>query len=102
MACRPLRGGETRRAEIASRCCAADASPSRFSEITQPVKRKTSNKKREAGPLKRVGLARALSKLGYCSRSRAAELIAAGQVKCNGEVRRDPQTPVDRKSTRLN
>ena len=62
--------------------------------MTQPVKRKTSSKKREAGPLKRVGLARALSKLGYCSRSRAAELIAAGQVKCNGAVRRDPQTPV--------
>jgi len=62
--------------------------------MTQPVKRKTSNKKREAGPLKRVGLARALSKLGYCSRSRAAELIAAGQVKWNGAVRRDPQTPV--------
>src|SRR6266513_1617489 len=62
--------------------------------MTQPVKRKTSNKKRKAGLLKRVGLARALSKLGYCSRSRAAELIAAGQVKCNGAVRRDPQTPV--------
>src|SRR5439155_923258 len=62
--------------------------------MTQPVKRKTSSKKREAGPLKRVGLARALSKLGYCSRSRAAELIAAGQVKWNGAVRRDPHTPV--------
>src|SRR5947208_5755684 len=62
--------------------------------MTQPVKRKTSSKKREAGAHKRVGLARALSKLGYCSRSRAAELIAAGQVKCNGAVRRDPQTPV--------
>jgi len=41
-----------------------------------------------------VGLARALSKLGYCSRSRAAELIAAGRVKWNGAVRRDPETPV--------
>jgi 23S rRNA pseudouridine2605 synthase len=41
-----------------------------------------------------VGLARALSKLGYCSRSRAAELIAAGRVKWNGTVRRDPETPV--------
>src|SRR2546430_15302443 len=62
--------------------------------MTQPVKRKTSSKKREAGALKRVGLARALSKLGYCSRSRAAELIAAGRVKWNGTVRRDPVTPV--------
>ena len=43
--------------------------------------------------LKRVGLARALSKLGYCSRSQAAALIRAGHVKLNGAVRRDPETP---------
>ena len=58
------------------------------------MKRRTRNKKAQAGPLKKVGLARALSKLGYCSRSRAAELIAAGRVKWNGAVRRDPETPV--------
>jgi len=46
------------------------------------------------GSLKKVGLARALSKLGYCSRSRAGELIAEGRVKWNGTVRRDPETPV--------
>jgi len=44
--------------------------------------------------MKQVGLARAISKLGYCSRSRAAELIAAGCVKWNGTIRRDPETPV--------
>lgn len=44
--------------------------------------------------MKKVGLARALSKLGYCSRSSAAELIVAGRVKWNGAVRRDPETPV--------
>ena len=43
---------------------------------------------------RRIGLARALSKLGYCSRSRAAELIRAGRVRLNGTVRRDPETPV--------
>ncbi len=43
---------------------------------------------------RRVGLARALSKLGYCSRSRAAELIRAGRVKLNGVERRDPEAPV--------
>ena len=43
--------------------------------------------------LKKVGLARALSKLGYCSRSQAAELISAGRVKLNGAVRRDQETP---------
>jgi 23S rRNA pseudouridine2605 synthase len=58
------------------------------------VKRRSNSKKQKAKPLRKVGLARALSKLGYCSRSRAAELIAAGRVKSNGEVRRDPETPV--------
>lgn len=42
-----------------------------------------------------VGLARALSKLGYCSRSRAFALIHAGGVKLNGKVRLDPETPVN-------
>jgi 23S rRNA pseudouridine2605 synthase len=43
----------------------------------------------------RHGLARALSKLGYCSRSQAEELIRAGRVQLNGVVRRDPETPVE-------
>jgi len=43
---------------------------------------------------RKVGLSRALSKLGYCSRSRAAELIRAGRVRLNGNVRRDPESPV--------
>lgn len=43
---------------------------------------------------RQVGLARALSKLGYCSRSQAAELIRAGRVRLNGATRRDPETPV--------
>lgn len=41
-----------------------------------------------------IGLARVLSKLGYCSRSQAAELIRAGRVRLNGSVRRDPECPV--------
>jgi 23S rRNA pseudouridine2605 synthase len=45
--------------------------------------------------MRRIGLARALSKLGYCSRSRASGLIRAGQVTLNGRIRRDPETPVD-------
>jgi 23S rRNA pseudouridine2605 synthase len=43
---------------------------------------------------RRVGLARALSKLGYCSRSQAGSLIRAGRVRVNGNVRRDPETSV--------
>jgi 23S rRNA pseudouridine2605 synthase len=43
---------------------------------------------------RKVGLARALSKLGYCSRSQAVELIRAGRARLNGKVQRDPETPV--------
>jgi 23S rRNA pseudouridine2605 synthase len=43
---------------------------------------------------RRVGLARALSKLGYCSRSQAAKLIRAGRVRLNGATRHDPEAPV--------
>jgi 23S rRNA pseudouridine2605 synthase len=32
--------------------------------------------------------------LGYCSRSQAAELIAAGHVRLNGTVRQNPETSV--------
>jgi len=42
---------------------------------------------------RKTGLARALSKLGYCSRSQATELIRAGRVTLNGATRRDPETP---------
>ena len=41
-----------------------------------------------------IGLARALSKLGICSRAQAAQLIRAGKVRVNGTLRRDPETPV--------
>jgi 23S rRNA pseudouridine2605 synthase len=37
-----------------------------------------------------AGLARVLSKLGYCSRSEASALIVAGRVRLNGVIRRDP------------
>jgi 23S rRNA pseudouridine2605 synthase len=42
----------------------------------------------------RSGLARALSKLGYCSRSQAANLIRGGKVCLNGHTVRDPERPV--------
>jgi 23S rRNA pseudouridine2605 synthase len=41
-----------------------------------------------------MGLARALSKLGLCSRAQAAQLIRAGRVRVNGALRREPETPV--------
>jgi 23S rRNA pseudouridine2605 synthase len=43
---------------------------------------------------KKVGLARALSKLGFCSRAQAGLLVRAGKVRVNGAIRRDPETPV--------
>ena len=41
-----------------------------------------------------MGLARALSKLGFCSRTRAMALIREGQVRLNGTTPRNPETPV--------
>jgi 23S rRNA pseudouridine2605 synthase len=40
-----------------------------------------------------VGLARAISKLGYSSRSQAVDLIHAGRVLLNGKVCRNPEAP---------
>ena len=48
-----------------------------------------------------VGLARALSKLGYCSRSQAAVLIRDGFVRLNGRVRRDPETSVNLRDDKI-
>lgn len=42
----------------------------------------------------RTGVARALSKLGYCSRSRAEGLVRSGRVRVQGQVVRDPERPV--------
>lgn len=41
-----------------------------------------------------VGLARALSKLGYCSRAEGERLIRAGRVRVAGQVVTDPQRRV--------
>lgn len=43
---------------------------------------------------KRIGLARVLSKRGYCSRVQAAVLIRAGRVALNGRIAKDPESPV--------
>lgn len=48
------------------------------------------NGKRQGG----VALARALSKLGYCSRSQALRLIGDGRVRIQGVVQRDPEKRV--------
>lgn len=45
-------------------------------------------------PATRTGLARAMSKLGFCSRSKATELIRMGKVTVNRTVRKNPEFPV--------
>jgi 23S rRNA pseudouridine2605 synthase len=48
----------------------------------------------DAKDSRRTGLARALSKLGFCSRTQAFSLIRAGRVRLNQRPVRDPETPV--------
>lgn len=43
---------------------------------------------------RRIGLARALTKLGYCSRSQGFTLVRTGRVKVNGRQRHDPEYPI--------
>jgi 23S rRNA pseudouridine2605 synthase len=43
---------------------------------------------------KQVGLARALSKLGFCSRSHGFQLIRDGKVRLNGSITKNPEAPV--------
>jgi len=54
-----------------------------------------------AEPSRRIGLARALSKLGYCSRSQGFELIRNGRVRLNGNVARNPEAPVHLERDRI-
>jgi len=57
------------------------------------VKRHKHPKGRVTGE-RTVGLARAISKLGYCSRSQASEHIRSGRVTLNGSVTRNPEALV--------
>jgi 23S rRNA pseudouridine2605 synthase len=47
------------------------------------------------------GLARTLSKLGICSRTQAAELIAAGRVAVNGKIERNSERRTDPRSDEI-
>lgn len=57
--------------------------------------------RRDGGHRPAVSLARALSKLGLCSRSQAREWIEAGRVRVNGTPRRDPELRVDPQRDRI-
>jgi 23S rRNA pseudouridine2605 synthase len=63
------------------------------------MRRQRPQRSHKSGPTARddarnVGLARTLSKLGYCSRRQAGELVTAGRVRLNGVVLRNPEAPV--------
>jgi len=78
--------------------CEATSNCTQFgaTKVRTIVKVTASNRKHMSptGSLSRTGLARALSKLGYCSRSAARKLITEGRVRVNGSIERDPETPV--------
>lgn len=50
---------------------------------------------------RRIGVARMLSKLGIASRTVAARWVQAGRVAINGNIVRDPQTPVVKENDRI-
>lgn len=60
-----------------------------------PQRSGKSAKDRQEPDGKRATLPRALSKLGYCSRTQAEALISAGRVTVNGSTITDPATWVD-------
>jgi 23S rRNA pseudouridine2605 synthase len=51
--------------------------------------------------VRKIGLARVLSKLGYCSRTRAAEHVRAGRVSLNGRICQEPEQPVDMQTAQI-
>ena len=66
-----------------------------MSQRRLPQRSGKSLKGRQEPDGKRATLPRALSKLGYCSRTQAEALISAGRVTVNGSTVTDPATWVD-------
>ena len=58
-------------------------------------KAKPGHRSGDADPRARISLARALSKLGYTSRSQARPLIEAGKVAVNGKTVKNPEQRID-------
>jgi 23S rRNA pseudouridine2605 synthase len=52
------------------------------------------NGSRIGGEARHVGLARAISKLGFCSRAQVARLVREGRVRLNGAVTKNPEAAV--------
>ena len=60
----------------------------------RPSPLRPSGATRGKSALPRHGLARVISKSGYCSRSQAEKLVREGRVGLNGRIERDPEAPV--------
>src|SRR5581483_3169646 len=97
--CPTLLGGPGRGME--GKGAGSRAFPASRLTCIHPREVKLPAKKSQRKTVGRVGLARALSKLGYCSRTQAAEVIRAGRVTLNGKVQRDPEAPVRLKTDRI-
>src|SRR6266404_3097749 len=67
----------------------------------RPVVSGSMNHSNRTGRVQSTGLARALSKLGFCSRSQAWPLIQSGRVRVNSIIRRDPESRVMLYSDRI-
>jgi len=52
------------------------------------------SKSRKSHSSRRIGLARTISKLGYCSRAQAFTLIGNGRIAVNGKSQRNPEFPI--------
>ncbi|MEW6629383.1 MAG: pseudouridine synthase [Pseudomonadota bacterium] len=52
-------------------------------------------------PTSKASLSRALSKLGFCSRTQAERLVAEGRVQVGGKVARDPSMWIDLERDRI-
>ncbi|MDE1994755.1 MAG: rRNA pseudouridine synthase [Rhizobiaceae bacterium] len=72
-----------------------DSTGRRVSQRHSPQKSARTAKSRQETDGKRVTLPRALSKLGYCSRTQAEVLIAAGRVTVDGRRITDPSSWID-------
>lgn len=73
----------------------------RVASVANPCGRRHASRMKSSRPPpattigRRLGVARVLSKAGYCSRSEAAALVVAGRVAVNGTLVRDAEYPVD-------
>ncbi|MCQ4164818.1 pseudouridine synthase [Tahibacter harae] len=83
----------SRRHGAAKKTAAGAARKSAAGATKKPAVAGAAGKSAPSAGATRHGLARVISKRGYCSRSQAEVLVRAGRVSLNGRLVRDPETP---------